>query len=498
LKEKNNKYLISGFLMSELKNTLLLEYLNLSDVQRFFYFNTKPDADEEEIESRFFYNPKKISWSTNIQLSLLSQREGFNYVYIPDNNFHLLAWTCLVWKLPRISVKKEYRNKIEICWVDNLAICLIKEAQLYFGNKKIQGFDSFCLCILHKFLMKDKQKRKTFSKIIGNRKNLTNWTNTLESNIIILPQPWYYSKDEVHAFPLFLCKTKLLKHKYIFRDKIQELLRMRILINENQWKELQDINISYLDLEQDTLSPPDMIGKYINLSEEEYEYRKETSVSYFFNDFVKFVEESPKKASEFVSLDINIIEPCQCIFFLAENLNNNRLRRYTEFHSVKKNIDDTVRDKESVNDVKIDIRPDVKDNQKEQTETNMKDNIENGRLMKKTKKQSPFSTVKLVYGTSEKITEREIKFLDFIESFYHFPVERKLYKGCHGINLFYDLFSPDADSSIVFKNLSAKLLLRMKDDIEGLFKVRFYLYVVKKLEIQKDDCIIYPDITFRY
>jgi hypothetical protein len=450
--------------MTESKNILLLEYLNLSDTQRNFYFNSKPDL-EEEIESRFFYNPKKISWSTNIQLPLLLQREGFNYVYTPDNNFHLLAWTYLVWRLPKISVKPEFNKRVEICWVDNLAISIVKEAQLYFGNKKIQTFDSFCSCIFHKFIMKDKQKRKLFSKMIGNRKNLTRWTTVLESNIIVFPQPWYYSKDEVHAFPLFLCKTKSLKHKYNFRDKICELIRMRIFTNENQWKELQDVNVTFLEMEQDILPPPDMVGKYINLSEEEYEYRKENKVVYFLNDFIKFIEETPKRASDFVSFDINIPEPCQCLFFMAENLNNNKLKKYTEFHATK-------------------------------VEKNSEEANANA-IQKHEKKQSPFSTIKLVYGTSEKITEKEIKLLNFIESFYHFPsLTEKLYKGCHGINLCYDLYSPDADTSVVFKNLSTKLLLRMKDDIDGLYRVRIYLYVVKKLEIQKDDCIIYPDVLF--
>lgn len=432
--------------MSDPKNTLLLEYLNLSDVQRSFYFNSRPDL-EEEVESRFFYSPKKVSWSTSIQLPLLLQREGFDYVYVPDNNFHLLAWTCLIWKLPKISVKAEHSNKVEIRWVENLAISIVKEAHLYFGNKRIQSFDHFCSCIFHKFLMRDSQKGK-FSEMIGNRGNLTNWSNTLESDIIIFPQFWYYSKDEVHAFPLFLCKTKSLKHKYIFRNKIHELLRMRILTAENQWKELQDVNISYLEVEQDMLPPPEMLGKYINLSEEEYEFRKESKVEYFLNDFVKFTEENPKRASDFVSFDINIPEPCQCIFFMAENVNNAKLRKYTEFHG--------------------------------QSENN----------------KTPFSIVKLMYGTSEKIAEREIEVLDFIESFYHFPSCKEMYKGCHGISLCYDLYSPDADTSIVFRNLSAKLLFRLKENIEGLYKVRLYLYIIKKLEIQKDDCNIYPDLLF--
>lgn len=452
--------------MTELKNILLLEYLNLSETQKKFYFPSPSDRDirdlkdlkenslkelsakdtqEEDIESRFFYSPKKISWSSNIQLPFVMQREGFNYVYMADNNFHLLLWTCLIWKLPKVSIRDEYKGRVQISWIKNLGISIIKEAGLYFGDKKLQYMDMYWYCIYHKFLLRDPEKKRIFSKMIGNRKSLIEWSDTLEQNTIIVPQPWYYSQNEVHAFPLFLCKNKFLKHKYNFRDRIQELLRMRVLQSNQEWKELSEINLSYLEFEQDILSPPEMIGKYIQLSEEEYEYRKDTRIVYYLNDIVKLTEETPKRGSEFISLDVNIPDPCQAIFFIGENLNNTKIRKYTEFN----------------------------------TSSN----------------ESPFSTFKMIYGTTEKILERDLKTIEYLESFYHFTVVSKnLYKGCHGIILCYDIFSPDPDTSIVFKNLSAKILIRLKDNVEELYKIRFYFYILKRIDIEKDNCIIYSDL----
>lgn len=437
--------------MSE-RNILLLEYLNLSDIQKKFYFPSVSDDGEnteEEIESRFFYKPKKISWSSSIQLPLLLQKEGHNYVYIADENFHMLNWTCLIWKIPRISVKEEYKDKIQICWVKNLAISIVKEASLYVGDKKIQNIDTFFYCIYHKFLMKEPEKKLLLSKLIGNRRSLTQWSTNLESNTIILHQPWYYSRSEVNSFPLFLFEKKKLKHKYLFRDRIQDLLRMRVLLsNQNDqpiWKELQDVNLSYLEIEQDLLLPPEMIGNYIYLSQDEYDYRKDSKLNYYINDIIKVTEETPKKASDIVSLDININEPCQGIFFVSENLSSKKL--YTEFTSKESN-------------------------------------------------KTPFSMIKLVYGTGERIIEKDIKTLNYMESFYHFnTLSETIYKGLHGILFCYDTSSPDPDTSIVFKNLSAKVILRLKDNIQDIFKIRFYFYILRKLEMEKEE-IRYSDSSF--
>jgi hypothetical protein len=419
--------------MSE-KNILTSEYENLSDVQKRFYF-----SKEEEIESRFFYKTRKISWYTNIQLPLLMQKEGNYYVYIADNNFHLLKTTSLVWRIPAVSVKEEYRSKVQICWVKNLGISMIREAGLYIGDKKIQNLDSFCYCIHHKYLMKDVEKRILLSKMMGNVKKLTQWNTSIEQRYIILNQPWFYSKSEVSAFPLLLLDKKRIKHKYLFRDRIQDLLRMRVLTSEQPatWKELTDVNLSYLDIEQDIISPPEMLGNYALLSEEEYEFRKTEKMSYYINDFIKLTEETPKKSNEFVSLDINISEPTQCIFFVSENLSFKK--GYTEFH-----------DRET--------------------------------------SKSPFSTVKLMYGTEEKIPEKEVKVLDYLESFYNFSLlSETIYKGLHVISFCNDIYSIDADTSICFKNLSAKIILKLRDNIQDIFRVRFYFYILKRLDIEREE-----------
>jgi hypothetical protein len=419
--------------MSE-KAILISEYNNLSDAQKKFYF-----SKDEEVESRFFYKPRKISWYTSIQLPLLMQKEGNYYVYTADNNFHLLKSTCLIWKTPLISVKEEYRSKVQICWVKNLGISMIKEAGLYIGDKKIQNLDSFCYCIHHKYLMKDIEKRVILSKMIGNIKKLTQWSTSLEQRVILLNQPWFYSKSEVSAFPLLLFDKKRLRHKYLFRDRVHDLLRMRTLVSEQPitWKELPEINLSYLDVEQDIISPPEMLGNYAMLSEEEYEYRKTEKMSYYINDFIKLTEETPKKSNEFISLDISISEPTQCLFFVSENLSHKK--SYTEFH-----------DRETF--------------------------------------KSPFSTVKLIYGTEEKITEKDVKTLDYLESFYNFnQLSETIYRGLHAISFCNDIYSIDADTSICFKNLSAKIILRLRDNIQDIFRIRFYFYILKRLDIERDE-----------
>ncbi|MEM5804121.1 MAG: hypothetical protein QW350_05305 [Candidatus Aenigmatarchaeota archaeon] len=417
-----------------------MELANISSLQRSIHFPSKENPDEE-IESRFFYHPRKISWTSNIELSLTMVREGSSYVYVADPNIHLLINSVLIWKIPTIKVKEEFKETVQIAWPENLGFVLIKEAGLFFGDIRVQTLDTTWLCIYYQLLDRRHSKRSFLYHMIGNRKELTEWSTSLVGTTVIVPQPWYYTESEVFAVPLFYCQQKQLKHKYFFRNKISEIIRMRVKKDET-WKELSEPIMNYIEYNEDILAPPEMIGKYVQLTQQEFDFRNKDHLVFYIRDIVRWNDEVPKTFSDSVSVDIQTLQPCQSIFFVAENVESFKNRNFTKF---------------CTSDGK-----------------------------------NPFSSAKLIYGTNEKIPEREIDFFSYIEPYFYFPCVPDN-PGFNAISFCYDLTSVDPDVGITFKSLSAKLVLRLCESEKGireLFKVKVYFLVMKKIEIEYGNCIV--------
>jgi len=419
------------------KNVLMMELMNLSPLQREIHFPSK-EKPNEEIESRFFYHPRKISLTNNIESFLTMTREGPFWVYIADQNFHLLTWTALLWKLPEIRVKETYKDTVKISWPKNLGYHLIKEAGLYFGDIRIQYMDNVWLNIYLNLLDKRPNKREFLMKMIGNRRELNEWSDHLQESTLIVPQPWYYTESEVYAVPLFYCQQKQVKHKYVFRNKLNEILRMKVK-KDNEWKKIDPL-LSYLEITEDVISLPEMIGRYIHLTQEELEWRNRDNLTYYVRDVIRWVDEVPKSFSDSIVVDIQVSEPCQAIFFVAENIEKVKNRSFDRFTT------------------------------------------STGR--------NPFSHVKLIYGIHEKITERDIDIFDSLEPYYHFPCV-PLKRGYNGMSFCYDLNAVDPDVGINFKGLSAKLILRMREENHReTFRVKVYFLVIKRIQIAFSSCII--------
>ena len=135
------------------------------------------------------------------------------------NPYHYLHKTILSLELPKLVVKQGYK----IRWCDDLFINMIKDYKLVFNGLEIQYGNDKSLC----FEFNCQNSWYTISENIGNKNNLTTFTEILESEVINISIPWFYTKDTSDAFPLHMCSEK---------DKLEHIINfnLQILIEKEE------------------------------------------------------------------------------------------------------------------------------------------------------------------------------------------------------------------------------------------------------------------------
>ncbi len=221
--------------MSDLINVAKIELDTLSAFQQMIHY---PSTEDEEIDSRFSYEFKKTSWSIHLTEKLKAVPSDETITYIANPKFDFLLYTYLLCKLPALRVVKEYRKLIEICWPHNVAHNILKEAILHFDDDPAQNFNSIWLDIYSQFYMKP-GFRSHYDIMVGNVPFLENWGEYLPAYPVISPQPYYYSRHEGVAVPLFLCSLSRVTHTCAIKTKLSDILRMRVYDKkERRWMEI--------------------------------------------------------------------------------------------------------------------------------------------------------------------------------------------------------------------------------------------------------------------
>lgn len=443
--------------------------------------------EDEEIESRFVYNFRKTTWSTHLPVKLKMQNSDDKLVYIADNRFHYLLYTCMRQKLPQVNVHESYKNRIEICWPVNLGLNIIKNSDLSFDDDIFQSIDNIWLNIHSQCYMLDGSgKRDHFNLMIGNVPFLQKWSTFLPEYTLDIPQPWYYCKNEVFAIPLFLCSLSKIEHSYTVISKLSDLLRMRIKNDDGSYLYIK-CNTKYLynlDINS-SLPTPELWGRYAQITEEEKNWRKEQKNKLYIEDVISCTSENEYGFGQKATVDLHANTPCKAIFWVAENLKSSSLNNYSNF-------------------------------------TTNNNDLFNG--------WNPILTSNLKYGGIERLPEMDSDHFDRIEMFYKFP-SAPWQPGYNAYSFSYDTNSLNADVGITFQppshnDLKAKLIVKLgnndpflknidysKDStkqseninlipdeiisdnknnniIDKNFKIHIRLLVMKKIKFSNNKCFI--------
>jgi hypothetical protein len=204
-----------------------------------------------------------------------------NYNVNMDMDMDNLVSSTISQPLPRVRVKEEYRDKVQIRWCDDIGHAILHSATLkYNGNNILQSITQLTNDLFAKLFI-NPDDREMYNYLIGNRSYLTEWSSELPPAILSIPQHWFYSYCKAFTLRLFMCPKSKFVHSYIFNLKIANLLRFKVLDeNTNTWR-YERFNKKYIDTSLDstmsTLEYPQLNGYYEKISDEAKEWILEDS-----------------------------------------------------------------------------------------------------------------------------------------------------------------------------------------------------------------------------
>lgn len=310
------------------------ELLSITDFQKTLHF---PSYDNEPLSSKFFREYIKTTWYCSTLMQLKSVIEGDEFIYTPDPTFHYLMYSYLKFMLPPIKVKNEFKNNVRVAWCHNIGNNIIKLAALREDDMNYQTFDNIWQDDLAQYYMlPGAGKRKNFKIGVGSVPFLEEWNTVLPAYPINIDQPWFYGDDPANAFPIFYRNSQCrVEHRYIFRRKIADLLRMQIFNNKTaEWDNVHpSLYMNYLSYGRSiTIQNPTLWGKYALITDQELETHKcRAKREIYIRDVEMCDSENPNTFDTTAVIPIQCKYPCLGIFWKAENMNASSFNNYSNY-----------------------------------------------------------------------------------------------------------------------------------------------------------------------
>jgi hypothetical protein len=319
--------------LANISNCIDNELKKITTLHRELYDENDEVSDRQEIESIFLWGFTKKGRASHTYVKMTRKMVSDEYMFDASNMFNILISTDLWQTLPSIKVKDAFKEKIQIRWCDNIGLNLVERASLSNGTFVIQSMDYVWINMYYQFFM-DKSK---YDYIIGNRPELTQWTNKLPEAKIIVPQCWDYCRSTSRAIPIGLIKETI-SHIYRMRDRITSLLRIRVKVND-EWNEttLDKCSFKEFPLENltstSTLPNPELYANYANSNFNEWTWRSNMdSFSIYTYDIITIPGELRCEEGKKIHIPLEFNNLALGIFFAAEPVDNTNKNKHCEFH----------------------------------------------------------------------------------------------------------------------------------------------------------------------
>lgn len=293
-----------------------------------------------EIESIFGNEITKCAWYSTglVQMmgnSSISGNDIETVIFQVGKTWHYLIYSFMRIHLPRISIKKEFEGRVRIAWPRNIGTNIIVDASFTEDNLKFHGFDNVWCDIYYQFLQ-DPGFRKRHSKSIGNIPELVDWHEVLESKVLNVDQPWFYSYGTSQAYPIHekgaSCRAE---HIYKLRTKLSDLIRVQKKdTDEGDWVNVTQNFGMYIDgLER--IPTPELWGRFGVSTKEELEHRKagcNTNSRYLYvRDVIKATAKNTKPANKISDVQLTCEHPCLALFWVAENTKATSMHNFSNY-----------------------------------------------------------------------------------------------------------------------------------------------------------------------
>ena len=376
----------------------------------------------EEIISNFYRAFIKSTWYSSMPMKLKCTTDGEEVVYSVNNSFHFLMYSYMCFTLPPVRVKQEYKGRVRIAWCHNVGTNPIQQAIFKEDDDTYQTWDNYWADIYFQFYQdQGAGKRENHNIGVGNVKCLEEWTEYLPSYPIDVDQPWFYSMDHALSFPIFYKNSQTrAEHRYTFRRKLVDLLRVQILGKDHKWKNTTRKVHQYLDITPSaTLKLPELWGRYAYITEPEIKWYKCKQTRVFYTRDVEICDTpNPNKYKSTAEIGLHCTNPCLAFFWVAENLDATANHNYSNYTT-------------DVND------------------------LYSG--------WDPIKTTTLKYGTTVRLDNMPSHHFSIAEPRKHFP-SAPSERGYHGYSYAWDSTSYHGDIGIVFANMNARLQCRIANN----------------------------------
>jgi hypothetical protein len=328
----------------------------------------------------------------------------------------------MTYVLPNVRVLPQYKGRVRIAWPHNIGTNPITRAVFRQDDDTYQTWDNVWADIYFQFYQSQGAgKRDNHNVGIGNVECLENWAELLPNYPIDVDQPWFYSMDHALAFPLlYKGSQSRAEHRYTFKRKINDLLRVQILNKEGQWKDAVKKRLMYVDVGPNAMLPlPELWGRYAYVTDAEVKWHKtcQEQRTFYTRDIEICDTSNPNVYKSNAEVALHSSNPCLAFFWVAEN-----------------------QDAQAVNNLS-NYTTDVQD-------------VYSG--------WDPIKSTTLQYGTTVRLDNMASHHFSIAEPRKHFP-SAPTERGYHGYSYAWDSTSFHGDVGITFAGLNAKLICRIDD-----------------------------------
>ena len=302
------------------KQTLKLDRENISKYQKELHF---PNNKNKTVGTRFSLDVEPRSQGSHMKEKLVQVpvKEG-EVTYTASKKFDSLLKLEAHVNLIPVRVKEQYKSSVSICYHHNLGHNI-----LYYGECKIDSdhygyLDSIWMDIHSQYFEK---KRELYDQMIGNVECLQEWSTELPGLPLVVPQPYHFSRNSRVSLPLLKSSSNNVTFDYKIRTKLSELIRMRVLTKDGNYKEIK-CNLKYLDTRGATHIPiPELWGRYSEITDEERNWRKSVDEEtgqprkqvIYIEDIDMTSSPNPKTVGTKEEISLGGSGPAKHIFWLA-------------------------------------------------------------------------------------------------------------------------------------------------------------------------------------
>lgn len=308
------------------------ELNSLTDFQREIHVTSDLS---EDIISNFYRAFIKSTWYSSIPMKLKCTTDGDEVIYTVNHSFHFLMYSYMCFTLPPVRVKSEYKGRVRIAWCHNVGTNIIEQAVFKEDDDTYHTWDNVWADIYFQFYQDPGAgKRENHNIGIGNVKCLEGWSEFLPPYPINVDQPWFYSMDNALSFPIFYKNTQTrAEHRYTFRRKIADLLRVQILGRDRKWKSTTRKVHQYLDISPNaTLRAPELWGRYAYITDPEIKWYKCNKSRVFYTRDIEVCDtQNPNKYKSTAEIPLHCTNPCLAFFWVAENRDATSEHNYSNY-----------------------------------------------------------------------------------------------------------------------------------------------------------------------